>query len=80
MLRLVSLAKLSEEAGIQCLGPDNVAIWKVRLIIIFTSSLISLVQIKDTGNYEKTFYPDIEIQQVILNIFYQLKLLLISDV
>ena len=64
-LRLVSLIKLSEEAGIQLFGPDNVAIKRVRLIVIITSSLVSLVLIKDVGYFERTFYSDANTEEVI---------------
>ena len=36
-LRLISVVKLSEEAGIQCLGQDGVAIWKVRIVAVILS-------------------------------------------
>ena len=32
ILRLISLVKNSEEFGIQSLGPDDVAIWKIRIV------------------------------------------------
>ena len=66
-LRLVSLVKMSEAAGIQILGPDNVAIRKFRLIVFSLSSLISMVLIQEIGNYEIIFYPDAEIFNVILH-------------
>ena len=55
---------MSEEAGIQCFGPDNVAIWKVRLIVFATSTTFSLILIKDSGKFEQTFYPDAAYEQV----------------
>ena len=64
-LRLASLIKLSEEDGIQFFGPDNVAIRKVRLIVISTSSLITLVLINDVGHFEHTFYSGAQMKQVI---------------
>ena len=61
--------KLSEEAGIQMFGPDNVAIQKVRIIVILTSSILFLVLLHDSGKYETLFNPAIkngtEIKQVI---------------
>ena len=36
-LRLISVVKLSEEAGIQCLGQDGVAIWRVRTVAVTLS-------------------------------------------
>jgi len=33
-LRFISIVKNSEEAGIQMLGPDNIAIWKIRWISV----------------------------------------------
>ena len=66
-LRLVSLVKMSEAAGIQILGPDNVAIRKFRFIVFSLSSLISMVLIQEIGNYEIIFYPDAEILNVILH-------------
>ena len=68
-IRLISLMKLSEEAGIQMFGPDNVAIQKVRIIVILTSSILFLVLLHDSGKYETLFNPAIkngtEIKQVI---------------
>ena len=67
LLRLISLVKMSEEAGIQFFGSDNVAIWKVRLIVITTSSIMSIVLIQDSGNFETVFYPDTTIKEVIFS-------------
>ena len=67
-LRLASLIKLSEEDGIQFFGPDNVAIKKVRLIVISTSSLITLVLINDVGHFEHTFYSGTQMKQVIIKL------------
>ena len=58
--------KMSEEAGIQFFGPDNDAIRKVRLIVISTSGIISLALILDSGNFERTFYPDTIIYDVMI--------------
>ena len=70
-LRLVSLIKISEEAGLQYFGPDNVAIQRVRMIILTTSGLLSLVLIKDPGSFKLIFYPSSEVEKVIthFNIF-----------
>ena len=70
-LRLVSLIKISEEAGLQYFGPDNVAIQRVRIIILTTSGLLSLVLIKDPGSFKLIFYPSSEVEKVIthFNIF-----------
>ena len=65
-LRLASLIKLSEEAGIQFFGPDNVAIKTVRLIVISTSSLITLILINDGGYFEHSFYSGTQMKQVII--------------
>ena len=51
-IQFISIIKISEEAGIQILGPDNVAIWKVRVIVISTSSLLSLLMIKNSTAFE----------------------------
>ena len=64
-IRLISLVKLSEEAGIQIFGPDNAAIQKVRLIVILTSSLLFLVLRHDPGSNENVFNQSSEIKQVI---------------
>ena len=56
---------MSEEAGIQIFGPDNVAIRRFRLIVVSFSGLISTILIQETGNFEITFYPDTEIRKVI---------------
>ena len=64
LLRLVSLVKLSEEAGLQFFGPDNVAILKIRLIVISTSSLISLALINESGNFEFILYSDTNLKEV----------------
>ena len=64
-IRLASLVKMSEEAGIQCFGPDNLAIWRVRLIVVATSGTISMVLMKESGSFEQRFYPDTKYQQVI---------------
>ena len=64
-LRLISISKISEEAGIQFFGPDNVAIQRVRLIVFTTSGLLSLVLIQDPGNFKLIFYPSSENEKVI---------------
>ena len=56
---------MSEEAGIQMFGPDNVAIQRVRIIVISISVPISMVLLQDTGYFEVTFYPDTKIKEVI---------------
>ena len=46
ILRLISLVKNSEEFGIQSLGPDDVAIWKIRIVshaISFGLPLVGLI-------------------------------------
>ena len=41
-LRLLTVVSISEEVGIQLLGPDNVAVWIVRLIsVLVTLSFVS---------------------------------------
>ena len=55
---------MSEEAGIQILGPDNVAIWKVRVIVISTSSLMSLLMIKNSTAFEQIFNPEAKVENV----------------
>ena len=55
---------MSEEAGIQFFGPDNLAIWRVRLIVVATSGFFSMVLMNESGNFEKRFYPDTKYQQV----------------
>ena len=62
---------MSEEAGIQFFGPDNVAIRKVRLIVISSSGIISLALILDSGNFERTFYPDTIIYHVMIIFLYR---------
>jgi hypothetical protein len=57
---------MSEEAGLQFLGPDNVVIRKVRLIVISTSGVISMALIQDSGNFERTFNPGTAITHVII--------------
>ena len=64
ILQLASLIKLSEEDGIQFFGPDNVAIRKVRLIVISTSGLITLVLFKDKSYFEHSFYSGTQMEQV----------------
>ena len=64
LLRLVSLIKLSEEAGLQFFGPDNVAILKIRLIVVSTSSLFSLALINESGNFEAILYSDTTLKGV----------------
>ena len=56
---------MSEEAGIQVFGPDNVAIQRVRIIVISISGPISMILLQDTGYYEITFHPDTKIKEVI---------------
>ena len=65
-LRLVSLIKMSEEAGIQFFGPDNVAIQRVRFIVITNSSLLSLVLIQDPGTLKLALFPSPEYEKVII--------------
>ena len=69
-IRLVSLVKMSEEAVMQFFGPDNVAIQKVRFIVLSTSSLISLVLIQDNVSFEVMFHPDSKVIEVILNVIH----------
>ena len=68
ILQLASLIKLSEEDGIQFFGPDNVAIRKVRLIVISMSGLITLVLINDVGYFEHTFSSGTQMKQVIIKL------------
>ena len=42
ILRFISIIKNSEQAGIQSLGPDYVALWKIRFISIAFTSIIVL--------------------------------------
>ena len=56
---------MSEEAGFQFFGPDNVAIWKVRLITVSSSSLIALLLMNVSGRSELIFYPGTKVTQVI---------------
>jgi hypothetical protein len=62
-LRLITIVKNSEQAGIQLFGPDNIAIWKIRWIsVVLTSSLLltgllyfqSFPSFYYTLSYEKT--------------------------
>ena len=66
-LRFVSLVKMSEEAGIQFFGPDNVAIKKVRFIALSTCCLISLVLMQDNHSIEAMMYPNTNVREVISN-------------
>ena len=63
-IQFISIIKISEEAGIQILGPDNVAIWKVRVIVISTSSLMSLLMIKNSTAFEQIFNPEAKVENV----------------
>ena len=56
---------MSEEAGIQFFGPDNVAIQRVRFIVITNSSLLSLVLIQDPGTFKLALFPSPEYEKVI---------------
>ena len=67
-LRFISLLKLSEEAGVQCLGSDLDGIWKVRILAISISSLISLIFLDTSTTFQQLFYPD-EIGPVKVNHF-----------
>ena len=58
LLRLATLLSLSEEAGIQRLGSDLDAIWKVRLCSSLISGLISLVLMRNTSSFEILFNPE----------------------
>ena len=60
------MVKMSEEAGIQYFGPDNLAIQRVRLIIMTTSGLLSLILIQDPGSFKLIFYLSSEYEQVII--------------
>jgi hypothetical protein len=42
-LRLISLVNKSEQSGIQSLGPDNVAIWKIRVFSLSLAITIPLI-------------------------------------
>ena len=64
-LRLVSLVKMSEEAVMQLFGPDNVAIQKVRFIVLSISSLFSLMLIQDNHSIEVTMNPNAKVKEVI---------------
>ena len=61
---------MSEEAGIQFFGPDNVAILKVRLIVISTSGIIGLLFIQDSGTFETVFHPDSVNKQVTFQTYF----------
>ena len=63
------MVKMSEEAGIQFFGPDNVAIQRVRFIIMTTSGLLSLILIQEPGNFKQAFYlrEDYKKVNIILN-------------
>ena len=67
---MVSLVKMSEEEVMQFFGPDNVAIQKVRFIVLSTSSLISLVLIQDNVSFEVMFHPDSKVKEVVLNVIH----------
>ena len=66
----MSLIKISEEAGIQYFGPDNVAIQRVRVIILATSGLLSLVLVQDPGSFKLIFYPSSESEKVITHFYF----------
>jgi hypothetical protein len=55
ILRLISIIKNSEQAGIQSLGPDYVAIWKIRLISIASTSSLILIACWVLGTYPPYF-------------------------
>ena len=59
-----------EEAGIQFFGPDNVAIMKVRLIVISTSSILGLLFIQDSGTFAALFHPDTINKQVTFQTYF----------
>jgi hypothetical protein len=42
ILRFISIIKNLEQAGIQCPGPDYIAIWKIRMISIAATSILIL--------------------------------------
>ena len=63
-LRLLSVVRLSEEAGIQCLGPDNVAIWKVRYSSLTVSIGISLLLFNNISSFQLLFHPELNPIQV----------------
>jgi hypothetical protein len=45
VLRLISVIKKSEEAGLQLLGPDNIALNKIRLVSVTFSSIFPCLMI-----------------------------------
>jgi len=57
-LRLASILRLSEEAGIQRLGSDSDAIWKVRLFSSTIASVISLVLAGNKSTFQMLFDPE----------------------
>lgn len=57
-LRMASILRLSEEAGIQRLGSDSEAIWKVRLFSSSIAGLISLVLAGNKSTFQMLFDPE----------------------
>jgi len=56
ILRFISIIKNSEQAGIQSLGPDYVAVWKIRLISIASTSCLILIGILFSNIFPAFFY------------------------
>ena len=57
-LRFVSVLQLSEEAGIQSLGSDPAALWKVRFVSASISGVVSIVLAENVATFEKLFSPN----------------------
>jgi hypothetical protein len=64
ILCFVSILKLSEEAGIQFLGSDFIAIWKVRFGSIIFALFISILLKDNSSSFEQLFDPTNKEQQV----------------
>ena len=56
VLRLITITKNSEQAGIQIFGPDNVAIWKIRCISLVLSSLLLLTGLLGFQSFPSFYY------------------------
>jgi hypothetical protein len=61
--------KLSEEAGIQFLGSDFIAIWKVRFGSIIFALFISILLKDNSSSFEQLFDPTNKEEQVIFYLF-----------
>ena len=56
ILRFISIFKNSEQVGIQSLGPDYIAIWKIRLISMALTSSLILIGLLFSNAYPASFY------------------------